>query len=71
MRNAISIIFVGLFVLFMGFASALEEITSLFFVEFSKSISEVGSPMIGIGEIGISLIALGFLFIGVIFLVEE
>lgn len=70
MKEAFSIIFVGIFVFLMGVASSLGEITSFLLIDFSKSLSEVGSPILGVGEIGVSLMAIGFLFMGVLCLVE-
>ena len=56
----------GIFIFLMGIAANIDEVTSIFFIDFSKTLSEVGSPTVAVGEIGIVILGLAVLLAGVL-----
>lgn len=55
----------GVFVLLVSIASNISEVTSIWGIEFSKTLAEVGAPSLGLAEVALVLIAFGFLLWGV------
>lgn len=66
--SAYALVFVGLAVLLFGIASISGDITSILFVEFSKSLGEY--PITQVFEIGFTLLGVGALVMGVVMFYE-